>query len=76
MVSSEVTTWFLFSLPAPSLSASLPFLFSLPFSSLLSPTFFFLVFWFFLRQGFSGCPGTHFVEQADLELRNPPASAS
>jgi hypothetical protein len=23
-----------------------------------------------------GCPGTHFVEQAGLELRNPPASAS
>jgi hypothetical protein len=23
-----------------------------------------------------GCPGTHFVNQAGLELRNPPASAS
>jgi hypothetical protein len=23
-----------------------------------------------------GCPGTHLVDQADLELRNPPASAS
>jgi hypothetical protein len=23
-----------------------------------------------------GCPGTHAVDQADLELRNPPASAS
>ena len=23
-----------------------------------------------------GCPGTHSVEQAGLELRNPPASAS
>jgi hypothetical protein len=23
-----------------------------------------------------GCPGTHFVDQACLELRNPPASAS
>jgi hypothetical protein len=22
----------------------------------------------------SGCPGTHFVDQAGLELRNPPAS--
>jgi hypothetical protein len=21
-----------------------------------------------------GCPGTHFVDQAGLELRNPPAS--
>jgi hypothetical protein len=24
----------------------------------------------------SGCPGTHFVDQASLELRNQPASAS
>jgi hypothetical protein len=24
----------------------------------------------------SGCPGTHFVDQAGLKLRNPPASAS
>jgi hypothetical protein len=24
----------------------------------------------------SGCPGTHFVHQAGIELRNPPASAS
>jgi hypothetical protein len=24
----------------------------------------------------SGCPGTHIVDQAGLELRNPPASAS
>ena len=23
-----------------------------------------------------GCPGTHSVDQADLKLRNPPASAS
>jgi hypothetical protein len=23
-----------------------------------------------------GCPGTHFVDQSGLELRNPPASAS
>jgi hypothetical protein len=23
-----------------------------------------------------GCPGTHIVDQAGLELRNPPASAS
>jgi hypothetical protein len=22
-----------------------------------------------------GCPGTHFVDQAGLELKNPPASA-
>jgi hypothetical protein len=30
----------------------------------------------FSRQGFSVCPGTHSVDQAGLELRNPPASAS
>jgi hypothetical protein len=35
-------------------------------------------FWFF-KTGFlcsSGCPGTHSVDQAGLELRNPPAFAS
>jgi hypothetical protein len=39
---------------------------------------FIYLLWFFgfLRQGFSVCPGTHFVDQAGLELRNPPASAS
>jgi hypothetical protein len=46
---------------------------------------FFVLFLFvcfgFSRQGFSvegspGCPGTHSVDQAGLELRNPPASAS
>jgi hypothetical protein len=34
---------------------------------------------FFSQTGFlcsPGCPGTHFVDQAGLELRNPPASAS
>jgi hypothetical protein len=35
---------------------------------------------FVFRDGVSlyipGCPGTHFVDQAGLELRNPPASAS
>jgi hypothetical protein len=47
--------------------------------------FVFLFFWFFLvflvfRDRVSlyspGCPGTHFVDQAGLELRDPPASAS
>jgi hypothetical protein len=28
------------------------------------------------RVSLSGCPGTHSVDQAGLELRNPPASAS
>jgi hypothetical protein len=37
---------------------------------------FIYLFIYFLRQGFSGCPGTHFVDQAGLELRNLPASAS
>jgi hypothetical protein len=44
--------------------------------------FYFLFFFIFF--GFSrqvslyspGCPGAHFVDQAGLELRNPPASAS
>ena len=37
-----------------------------------------LFFFGFSRQGFSvcspGCPGTHFVDQAGLVLRNSPAS--
>jgi hypothetical protein len=37
-------------------------------------------FFFFFRDRISlyssGCPGTHFVDQTGLELRNPPASAS
>jgi hypothetical protein len=42
---------------------------------------FFFFFWFFgfFETGFLcslGCPGTHSVDQAGLELRNPPASAS
>jgi hypothetical protein len=42
--------------------------------------FFLLLLFCFLRDRVSlcspGCPGTHFVDQAGLELRNPPASAS
>jgi hypothetical protein len=44
--------------------------------------FFFFLFFFFLflvfqdRVSLYGCPGTHFVDQAGLELRNLPASAS
>jgi hypothetical protein len=41
---------------------------------------FFCCFVFVFRDRVSlcspGCPGTHFVDQAGLELRNPPASAS
>ena len=41
--------------------------------------FFFFPFVFFFRDRVSlcspGCPGTHFVDQAGLKLRNPPASA-
>ena len=40
--------------------------------------FFVLVGWLVFRDSVSlcslGCPGTHYVEQAGLELRNPPAS--
>jgi hypothetical protein len=49
---------------------------------LLQIEFFFVVFFclFVFRDRVSlcspGCPGTHFVDQAGLELRNPPASAS
>ena len=35
-----------------------------------------LVFWDTVSLYSPGCPGTHFVDQAVLELRNPPASAS
>jgi hypothetical protein len=38
--------------------------------------FFFGVFWNRVSLCSPGCPGTHFVDQAGLELRNPPASAS
>jgi hypothetical protein len=37
---------------------------------------FVLVFWDRVSLYSSGCPGTHFVDQAGQELRNPPASAS
>jgi hypothetical protein len=42
--------------------------------------FYFILFFLVFRDRVSlyspGCPGTHFVDQAGLELRNPPASAS
>jgi hypothetical protein len=46
----------------------------------LNSFFFFFFFFSFFRDRVSlcspGCPGAHSVDQADLELRNPPASAS
>jgi hypothetical protein len=39
-------------------------------------SFFFLVFGDRVSLYSPGCPGTHSVDQAGLELRNPPASAS
>jgi hypothetical protein len=41
-------------------------------------SFLFFDFWFWDRFSLysPGCPGTHFVDQAGLELRNSPASAS
>ena len=44
----------------------------------LAFSFFFLFFLFWDRVSLCspGCPGTHFVDQAGLELRNPPAFAS
>jgi hypothetical protein len=38
--------------------------------------FFFFGFWDRVSLYSPGCPGTHFVDQAGLELRNSPASAS
>jgi hypothetical protein len=38
--------------------------------------FFFFFFWDRISLCSPGCPGTHSVDQAGLELRNPPASAS
>jgi hypothetical protein len=38
--------------------------------------FFFLVFRDRVSLYSPGCPGTHFVDQGGLELRNSPASAS
>jgi hypothetical protein len=35
-----------------------------------------LFFWGKVSLYSSGCPGTHFVDQAGLELRNPPTFAS
>jgi hypothetical protein len=37
---------------------------------------FFLVFQNRVSLYSPGCPGTHFVDQAGLKLKNPPASAS
>jgi hypothetical protein len=60
----------------------IPFLtVSVDLSSFISPLSLFLVlFCFVFRDRVSlyspGCPGTHFVDQAGLELRNLPASAS
>jgi hypothetical protein len=41
----------------------------------LKKNFFFLVFQDRVSLCSPGCPGTHSVDQAGLELRNPPASA-
>jgi hypothetical protein len=46
------------------------------FLSFLLFFFFFLVFRDRVSLYSPGCPRTHSVDQADLELRNPPASAS
>jgi hypothetical protein len=69
-----------------NLSASLQYCYAIAGTKktflLLLVFFFFLFFcfFFFSRDRVSlyslGCPGTHFVDQAGLELRNPSASAS
>jgi hypothetical protein len=46
-------------------------------SYLSSPSFFVCLFvWDRVSLYSPGCPGTYFVDQAGLELRNPPASVS
>jgi hypothetical protein len=68
---------------APQTSLKLPVKARLALNLILtssSPNFFFFFFFWFFRDRVSlyspGCPGAHFVDQAGLELRNPPASAS
>jgi hypothetical protein len=46
----------------------------LSFSIIFLFFFFFLVFQDRVSLYSLGCPGTHFVDQAGLKLRNPPAS--
>jgi hypothetical protein len=48
---------------------------SSPIRELLGKLFF-LGGWGVVSLYSPGCPGTHFVDQAGLELKNPPASAS
>jgi hypothetical protein len=52
---------------------ALPFFYPFFLLLLLLFFFFFLTWFLFITPG---CPGTHSVVQAGLELRNPPASAS
>ena len=68
--------------PDPQSTDSLLLLLWVPHSHPPHTLFIFLFFYFFgfSRQGIAlyspGCPGTHFVNQAGFELRNPPGSAS
>ena len=62
------------------LSSMVPDIFLRISISRVASLFVFVFGFGFSRQGFSvypaGCPRTHFVDQAGLELRNLPASAS
>jgi hypothetical protein len=58
-----------------SLNAEVKGMHHLP-ESVFGYFFFFLVFRDRVSLCSPGCPGAHFVDQAGLELRNPPASAS
>jgi hypothetical protein len=64
-------------------SAKIPFIPWPPEAPTLFLFFGFFIFKIFFETGFlcialysPGCPRTHFIDQAGLELRNPPASAS
>jgi hypothetical protein len=62
--------------PLPSARSLMMVQLSFTYSLFFFFFFFFLVFRDMVFLYSPGCPGTHFVAQAGLELRNPPASAS
>jgi hypothetical protein len=58
---------------SPSFRVSIACVLGFLWHFLFQPFFFF--FWDRVSLCIPGCPGTHFVDQAGLEFRNPPASA-
>jgi hypothetical protein len=62
--------------PQPEWIQKMGYIYTMEYYSVIKKLFFFLVFRDSVSLYSPGCPGTHFVDQAGLELRNPPASAS